>query len=88
MWRGDGKEMFYMGLDRSLMAVDVTPADPIEIGVPRRLFFAPVPRSLATRNRYVVAEDGQRFLMLSLLDRGRVPPTTVILNWTAELSQR
>ncbi len=88
MWRGDGKELFYLGLDRSLMTVDVTTAAPLEFGVPARLFFAPVPRSINTRNRYVVSEDGQRFLMLSLLERGRVPPTTVILNWTAELAQR
>ncbi|MGD8413181.1 MAG: protein kinase [Candidatus Latescibacterota bacterium] len=88
MWRGDGKELFFMGLDRSLMAVDIQHRKPIEIGVPKRLFIAPVPRSINTRNRYVVSGDGQRFLMLSLIDRGRVPPTTVILNWTAELSQR
>jgi Tol biopolymer transport system component len=88
MWRGDGMELFYMGLDRGMMAVEVTSAAPLEIGVPRRLFIAPVPRSINTRNRYVVTADGQRFLMLSLMDRGRVPPTTVILNWTAELSQR
>jgi Tol biopolymer transport system component len=88
MWRGDGNELFYMGLDRSLTAVEVTATTPLEFGVPARLFLAPVPRSINTRNRYVVSEDGQRFLMLSLLERGRVPPTTVILNWTAELAQR
>jgi serine/threonine protein kinase len=87
-WRADGKELFFLGLDRSLMAVDVTLSPEVEIGVPRRLFVAPVQRSVATRNRFDVTGDGQRFLLVSLLNRGAVSPTTVILNWTAELDQR
>jgi dipeptidyl aminopeptidase/acylaminoacyl peptidase len=88
MWRADGKELFFIGLDRGLMAVDISLAPVVEIGVPKKLFSAPVQRSFATRNRYVVTNDGQRFLLVSLLNRGRVEPTTVILNWTAELDQR
>jgi Tol biopolymer transport system component len=88
MWRGDGRELFYLAMDRRLMSADISTTGIMEIGVPRKLFNAPVPRDYATRNRYVVSDDGQKFLMLSLMDRGHVPPTTVILNWTAELSQR
>jgi Tol biopolymer transport system component len=87
-WRGDGKEMFFVSLDRKLMAVDVDMGPPIEFGIPHKLFDAPMPRNFNTRNRYFPTDDGQRFLMLTLLDRGRVPPTTVILNWAAELAER
>lgn len=87
-WRKDGREIFYLAADRGLMAVDVTLDSGVEIGIPRKLFEAPVSRNLNARNHYVPTPDGQRFLMVSLLDRGRVPPTTVILNWAAELTDR
>jgi len=87
-WRGDGRELYFLSPDRRLMAVEMSLDDGVEIGVPKELFVAPVPRSMFTRNRYVAAPDGERFLLLTLLDRGRVAPITVILNWTADLAQR
>jgi serine/threonine protein kinase/Tol biopolymer transport system component len=87
-WRADGKELYYLTLDRRLMAVDASLDDGVEIGVPQQLFVAPVQRSMITRNRYVVSSDGERFLLLTLMERGRVAPITMILNWTAELSER
>lgn len=87
-WRRDGRELYFLTLDRKLMAVDMALDGMVEIGVPHALFDAPVPRNFSTRNRFCATPDGQRFLMLALLDRDRVPPTTVILNWTADLKQR
>jgi dipeptidyl aminopeptidase/acylaminoacyl peptidase len=87
-WRGDGEELYFLTLDRRLMAVETSLDDGVDIGVPRQLFVAPVPRSLNTRNRYVASPDGERFLLLTLMDRGEVAPITTILNWTAELSER
>ena len=87
-WRGDGRELFYISVDRRLMAVDMTPGDPIGIGTPHKLFDAPVPRSLATRNRFVPAADGQRFLLIANLQQEDVSPITVVLNWTSELQDR
>src|SRR5262249_12095065 len=37
-WRADGKELFYISLDRKLMAVDITAAAKFEAGIPRPLF--------------------------------------------------
>jgi Tol biopolymer transport system component len=87
-WRADGGELFFLTLDRRLMAVETSLDDGVEIGVPKQLFVAPVPRSMITGNRYVTSSDGERFLLLTLMDRGRVAPITTILNWTAELSER
>lgn len=70
------------------MAVETSLDDGVEIGVPKQLFVAPVPRSMFTGNRYVASADGERFLLLTLMERGRVAPITTILNWTAELSER
>jgi serine/threonine protein kinase len=87
-WRRDGKELYFLAPDRSLMAVEMSLDGRVEIGQPRRLFGAPVPRSIAFNHRYYPAADGQSFLILALLEREQVPPTTVILNWTAELDER
>jgi len=87
-WRGDNKELYFVSLDRRVMAVSVDMGPPIEFGIPHKLFDAPMPRAYLTRNRMCVSKDGQKFLMLTLVGRGRVPPTTVILNWAAELKDR
>ncbi|NNE07519.1 MAG: hypothetical protein HKN20_03045, partial [Gemmatimonadetes bacterium] len=89
-WRGDGRELYYLAPDRSLMAVSVEedPAGKLLLGAPEKLFDAPVQRNTFARNRYVPARDGQSFYCLSLIDSDRVPPTSIILNWTAELEQR
>ena len=44
-------------------------------------------RPLTTNNRYLLSPDGQRFLLLSSLVQDSTPPTTVVVNWTAELEQ-
>ncbi|HJT88278.1 MAG TPA: hypothetical protein VJ732_10490 [Bryobacteraceae bacterium] len=40
-WRADGKELYYLAADRSIVAVDVTPAPAIAFGKPRVLFRIP-----------------------------------------------
>ncbi|NNE07160.1 MAG: protein kinase [Gemmatimonadetes bacterium] len=87
-WRADGREIFYLAPDRSLMAVPVDLTDDVVLGIPEKLFDAPVQRNINTRNRYCPTPDGQAFYCVSLIDSDRVPPTNVIVNWTAELDQR
>jgi Tol biopolymer transport system component len=83
-WRGDGKELYYLSMDRTLMAVPVDAASGFHAGTPRPLFHADVPVNFVTRNRYWASEDGQRFLLLSTR-MSQLPPITVVLNWTAEV---
>jgi dipeptidyl aminopeptidase/acylaminoacyl peptidase len=86
-WRADGKEIFYLSLDGTLMAAGVGPtSEGFRIDEPKALFRAPVDTTgfaLAT-SPYVVAANGQRFLFASLLKSAAHPPVTVVLNWTAE----
>ncbi len=89
-WRRDGKELFYLSSDRKLMAVEVKGNGPtFEAGVPQALF---EPR-LQTfglpgpRNIYVATADGQRFLVTSAPEERISTPTTVVLNWTADLKK-
>jgi Tol biopolymer transport system component len=40
-WRKDGEELYYLGTDKGVMAVEVNTAEGFEFGEPRRLFTAP-----------------------------------------------
>jgi Domain of unknown function (DUF3471)/WD40-like Beta Propeller Repeat len=40
-WRGDGKELFYLGTDGGVMAVEVSTTPAFKVGLPKRLFRAP-----------------------------------------------
>ena len=85
-WRADGKEIFYRAPDQNLMAVDVQMGETFQAGIPRPLFPARVPPG-ANRNRYAATADGQRFLFVAPLGRESMTPTTVVLNWFAELGR-
>ena len=80
-WRADGRELFYMALDHTLMSVPVLSSAPWRSGRPERLFRAPVAGDLTRyRNRYQVAANGQRFLLDSVAKDGS-QDVTLVVNW-------
>ena len=89
-WRGDGKELFYIGLDDRLTAVPIRLASDVqaaETGTPVPLFTTRVGGALQHTDinpHYVVAPDGQRFLMNTVVEDASTSPITVILNWKAK----
>ena len=60
-WRADGKELYYLTLDRRLMAVEASLDDGVEIGVPQH----EVPLALLTFN--VGVETGQLLFIAVVL---------------------
>jgi len=91
-WRGDGKELFYLAPDRTLMSVAVTTGSTFDAGLPVRLFETRTsPLSVAnagyTRNQYVVSADGTRFLVNQPPLGAPATPITVVVNWTAALAR-
>jgi DNA-binding winged helix-turn-helix (wHTH) protein/Tol biopolymer transport system component len=85
-WRRDGRELFYIAGDGTLMAVDVTSGSTLQATRPRPLFRTPIALSgetTARRNHYVAAPDGQRFLVNASSDRQE--SITVLVNWTSRL---
>ena len=83
-WRADGRELFYLAPDGTLMALTVTPGDggrSLRAGVAVPLFQAKVgaPQGIALHS-YTVANDGQRFLLDSLVEQ-QAAPVALILNW-------
>jgi serine/threonine protein kinase len=88
-WRVDGKELFYIAPDRSLMAVAISDATTMQVGRPVVLFQTVMPVSGITddRNNYVPSKDGQRFLVNTLADTGNLQPLILVLNWAGELKR-
>jgi Tol biopolymer transport system component len=80
MWRKDGKELFYLSPDYSIVSVPFDATDPPNIGEPKPLFRVPVNTS-STRNHYVVSPDGQRFLINVEDQSSYLSPVTVMVNW-------
>jgi Tol biopolymer transport system component len=88
-WRKDGRELIYMSIDGSVMAVDVNTSGAFQSGTPRKLFDVPqsfrslfgnfasgLPGTLAD-----VAPDGQRFLFALPPDQPTIEPYTVVTGW-------
>jgi hypothetical protein len=88
-WRRDGKELFYVGLDRKVMSVEVRAVSrSLEFGTPIGLFAIPLTRGENDAYPYDVMPDGQRFLALAQDSDAETPPITVLFNWFTELKQR
>jgi Tol biopolymer transport system component len=78
-WRSDGKELFYVAADNSLMAAAVEPkGGAFEVKKVGALF-GPVVGS------YDVSADGQRFLTLVPIGNEADSPLTIVQNWPAAL---
>jgi eukaryotic-like serine/threonine-protein kinase len=85
-WRRDGKELFYLALDRKLTAVTIRPGTTFEAERPHSLFQTALTLS-AFRQEYSVSADGQRFLLNAPLETTE-SPMTVVLNWPALLLKK
>src|SRR5262249_2266546 len=76
LWRGDGKELFYLTLDRKLRAVDVKPNGPVmQLGGQHELFATQAESAQAHHRAYTATADGQRFLISSFPGPSSAPVT-------------
>ncbi|MGB7495598.1 MAG: protein kinase [Candidatus Acidiferrum sp.] len=84
-WRGDGKELFYLGADAKIVAVPVKTAPGFDPGVPVPLFQTNPKETLATSENviYDVDPSGQKFLVNTLVKGADTQPMTVVLHWGA-----
>src|SRR5216684_724417 len=85
LWRGGGKEIFYLSADNKLMAVNVeTSGGSLAAGEARVLFDS---HSYGVFGRYDASVDGQRFVV-AYEGRNRTSTTlTSVVNWTADLKE-
>ena len=84
-WRRDGKELFYLGTDHKLMAVEVKSGSSFETTDPQSLFELRTLMPTGERGHYTVSADGQRFLVNMILEEAKPEPINIVVNWTAEL---
>jgi len=78
-WRGDGRELFYLKIDGSVMAVEVnTSTGAVVPGSTKRLFTA-----LGVFPEWGVTRDGSRLLFA--VPTAPTPPLNIIQNWQSAL---
>jgi len=84
-WRRDGKELFFLASDGTMMAVDTdTSGENLRLGVPRVLFKRSALTAVRGRS-YDVSSDGKRFLVNLPVEGSATEPITVVINWVATL---
>jgi eukaryotic-like serine/threonine-protein kinase len=82
IWRGDGKELFYLSPDRKLMAVAVTVGATVVAGTPQELF------TDTGMTGFTASKDGQRFLIVVPVGgENAATPITVVLDWALGLKK-
>ena len=79
-WRADGRELFYLGLDGTMMSASVDTSRGFAAGVPTALFSTGLQRNPGT-GQYAVTPDGQRFLLRTDFADDKSQIFTVVLNW-------
>jgi eukaryotic-like serine/threonine-protein kinase len=87
LWRADGREMYYLGLDAGLYAVEIREeAAELKASQPRLLFRTTLPVISAVVEQYRVTADGGRFLFCTTLTSPQREPLRMLVNWQAKLS--
>ncbi len=78
-WGRDGKELYYLAADRSLMAVPITVPGAFDTETPRRLFQTNIPYGdIDVSQSYDVSPDGWRFLIAAADPDSPQSPLTVV----------
>jgi eukaryotic-like serine/threonine-protein kinase len=80
VWRQDGRELYYLGLDGTLNAVEVRPGGRPQFSAPRELFRTGI-QPATDVEQYAASRDGQRFLLLKVVDATNRSSIGVVLNW-------
>ena len=88
LWRDDGRELYYLAPNGTLMAVDMNCPEKgrCEIGGPHPLFATGIRSPSHQIEEYGNLGDGQRFVILK--PSGEAGPLTVLLNWRQLLGHK
>ncbi len=82
-WRPDGRELFFVAPDLKLMSVNVRSGSTFDFDTPKVLFQTRID-NFSAPNRYVVADNGQRFLINVPVGHEIASPITVTMNMDLE----
>ncbi len=88
-WSRDGKELFFLAPDTSLMVAEVRESgDRFTVGTMQTLFRTNVEPDRVIRNNYAVSADGQRFLVMSPMVDPSASRLVGVTNWAAALASK
>ena len=85
VWRQDGRELYYLGLDGTLNAVEVRPGAQPKFSTPGELFRTGL-KPATNVEQYAASRDGRRFLLLKVVDDRNQSRIGVVFNWPLLLS--
>ena len=87
-WRRDGKEIFYLAPDRTIVAVPVArQGSRLEIGAGRPLFTVRTrPQARLDSYNYDVSADGRRFLVNTFVEQSTSAAINIVINWPSSLN--
>ena len=89
MWGPDGRELFYIAPDGSLMNVATQQSASFTFGNATRLFDTnPYLQSTAIGRSFDISPDGKRFLFIKTSEQPGDSQVNVVLNWFSELKQK
>jgi len=85
-WRGDGKEIFYLGPTGTMTAVPVSTLGTFSTGTPTPLFQFHGRAAISSTDvfSYDVSKDGKRFLVNRYVKPASITPLTIVLNASGE----
>jgi eukaryotic-like serine/threonine-protein kinase len=86
-WRRDGKELFYLSTDGSMMAAKISVAGGVLTAEPQRLFAANLKLHTNYDANYAVSSDGQRFLGIARETPSGDVDIQMVSNWPGLLPQ-
>ena len=84
-WRADGKELFFVVPDGTVMSAPIDTTREFEAGTPVALFNTGAQAS--ARRQHAVSRDGQRFLAIVPERTSTGSPLTVVVNWLAAVQK-
>src|SRR5688500_3414779 len=82
VWSRDGKELFYIGADQKMTAVEIKSSSKFEVRPPKPLFDTHLGGNLA----FDVSKDG-RFLLPTVIEHRGTVSITYVANWVAGLKK-
>jgi len=84
-WREDGRELFFLAADGTMMAAPVRLSPRFDADVAKPLFQTDI--VMNGRKQYAVSSDGQRFLVNAAQPRASTGPITVVVNWLSTIEK-
>jgi eukaryotic-like serine/threonine-protein kinase len=82
-WRGDGKELFFVAPDSTMMSTEIDTSVHFAALPPKPLFRTQI--AFGGRRQYTVTKDGKRFL--AVIPKADTAALTVVVNWTATIEK-